>query len=102
MWKRNLEQLRRGIAGRDSETQPGSGVQPFIHETPRAQCLACSRKKSANRILTAVLYISIAVTQSFLAHGQIVISEFMADNKRAFADQDGVFSDWVELYNNST
>src|SRR3954465_14526084 len=31
--------------------------------------------------------------------GQVVISEFMADNKTTLADVDGQFSDWIELYN---
>src|SRR5256885_5762325 len=33
---------------------------------------------------------------------QIVISEFMADNKNTLADVDGDFSDWIEIYNTST
>jgi len=31
--------------------------------------------------------------------GQVVISEFMADNKTTLADVDGQFSDWIEIYN---
>ena len=31
--------------------------------------------------------------------GQIIISEFMADNKKTLADVDGDFSDWIEIYN---
>ncbi len=31
--------------------------------------------------------------------GNVVISEFMADNKSTLADEDGVYSDWIELYN---
>ena len=30
---------------------------------------------------------------------QVVISEFMADNKKTLADVDGQFSDWIEVYN---
>ena len=30
---------------------------------------------------------------------QVIISEFMADNKHTLADQDNEFSDWIELYN---
>src|SRR6266481_6065954 len=33
------------------------------------------------------------------APAQIVISEFMADNKNTLADIDGDFSDWIEIYN---
>lgn len=31
--------------------------------------------------------------------GQIIISEFMASNTRSVADEDGEFSDWIELLN---
>src|SRR5829696_4760838 len=27
------------------------------------------------------------------------LSEFMAENKETLADEDGVFSDWIEIYN---
>ncbi len=30
---------------------------------------------------------------------QVVISEFMADNKKTLADEDGQFPDWIEIYN---
>lgn len=33
------------------------------------------------------------------APSQVIISEFMADNKKTLADEDGEFSDWIELYN---
>src|SRR6266850_1080445 len=36
------------------------------------------------------------------ATGQVIISEFMADNKNTLADVDGKFSDWIELYNTSS
>ena len=32
---------------------------------------------------------------------QLIISEFMADNKTTLADQDGKFPDWIEIYNTS-
>src|SRR6185503_4585555 len=35
------------------------------------------------------------------ASAQIVISEFMADNKSVLADENGQFSDWIEIYNTS-
>jgi hypothetical protein len=34
--------------------------------------------------------------------GQIVISEFMEKNRATLQDEDGDFSDWIELYNQST
>src|SRR5437773_5240602 len=35
------------------------------------------------------------------ADGQVLITEFMAANTRTLADEDGQFSDWIELYNTS-
>src|SRR3954470_17904720 len=32
-------------------------------------------------------------------HAQVIISEFMASNSKTLADQDGQFSDWIELHN---
>src|SRR4051794_6047107 len=32
-------------------------------------------------------------------HTQVIISEFMASNSKTLADQDGQFSDWIELHN---
>jgi hypothetical protein len=37
----------------------------------------------------------------FPAAGQVVISEFMADNETTLPDEDGDFSDWIEIVNNS-
>jgi hypothetical protein len=36
------------------------------------------------------------------APAQVIISEFMADNKKTLADEDNDFPDWIELYNAST
>lgn len=33
------------------------------------------------------------------ARGQVVISEFLASNQSVLADEDGEFSDWIELHN---
>src|SRR5262245_23651530 len=30
---------------------------------------------------------------------QVIVSEFMADNKNTLADEDNEYSDWIELYN---
>jgi hypothetical protein len=35
-------------------------------------------------------------------HGQVIISEFLADNKNTLADENGEFTDWIELYNTGT
>src|ERR1041385_7853466 len=37
-----------------------------------------------------------------VAHSQVVISEFVADNKTTLADEEGQFTDWIELYNSGT
>ena len=34
-----------------------------------------------------------------VARGEVLISEFMASNSRTLADEDGEFSDWIELHN---
>jgi hypothetical protein len=34
-------------------------------------------------------------------HGQVVITEFMASNSRTIADENGDYTDWIEIYNNS-
>lgn len=36
------------------------------------------------------------------AQSNVVISEFMADNSSTLADEDGAYSDWIELFNSST
>src|SRR6476661_8854754 len=43
--------------------------------------------------LTCVLLFTLPAT------GQVIISEFMADNKHTLADEDNQFPDWIELYN---
>src|SRR2546423_4178563 len=35
------------------------------------------------------------------ATAQVILSEFMADNKKTLADEDGKFPDWIEIYNTS-
>ena len=35
------------------------------------------------------------------ATAQVIISEFMADNKKTLADENGQYPDWVEIYNTS-
>jgi hypothetical protein len=36
------------------------------------------------------------------ASAQVRINEFMADNKTSLTDEDGLSSDWIELYNDGT
>src|SRR6266478_7201628 len=37
-----------------------------------------------------------------LAHGQVQITEFMASNSHGLRDQDGDYSDWIEIHNGGT
>ena len=55
--------------------------------------------KSFTRIATALVWVW-AATASVSA--QVVISEFVADNKTTLADEDGQFPDWIEVYNTGT
>jgi hypothetical protein len=45
------------------------------------------------------LLIALLPLLSVAAPAQVIISEFMADNKHTLADEDNDFSDWIELYN---
>lgn len=36
------------------------------------------------------------------SHGQLIISEFMASNSGTLADQDGEYSDWIEIHNETS
>jgi len=49
--------------------------------------------------LLAALLIAIALASSQAA--DLLISEFMAANTRTLADEDGAYSDWVEIFNSS-
>ncbi|MCO5051795.1 MAG: lamin tail domain-containing protein [Verrucomicrobiae bacterium] len=39
---------------------------------------------------------------AFSSEGQVIISEFMASNGKTLADEDGDYSDWIELQNTSS
>ena len=53
-------------------------------------------------LLKNIIAAWVAVTASALlpARGEVVISEFLAENDSGLADVDGAHSDWIELYNN--
>jgi len=51
-----------------------------------------------------VVFIGLALSLAFgfgfrVGAAEPVISEFVADNERVLADEDGVFADWVEIHN---
>ena len=51
-------------------------------------------------LLAAVVLAVLAVASSPRVQAQdITISEFMADNRSTLADEDGDYSDWIELHN---
>jgi len=51
------------------------------------------------RSLELLLSLAFLSALPVVAPAQVVISEFMADNKTTLADEDREFSDWIEIYN---
>lgn len=51
--------------------------------------------------LTTVACILTSALLPFALHAQVVINEFVADNATVHQDEDGDFSDWIELKNDS-
>ena len=48
-----------------------------------------------------LLMVFVFISNSYELVGQIVINEIMSDNETAISDEDGEYSDWIELYNTS-
>src|SRR2546430_16795398 len=48
---------------------------------------------------SALLLCVLALRPAAHAAGPVIISEFMADNTRTLADEDGSYEDWIEIYN---
>ena len=63
------------------------------------QRLCYASGQSMNTFSRMVL-LWLLVAQALPAADDLLITEFMALNKAAFADEDGTFPDWVEIYNN--
>jgi len=59
---------------------------------------------SKPRWVTSLFLVSLVslVFSTATIQAQVVISEFMAANQTTLADEDGEYSDWVELYNSTT
>src|SRR5215471_9763150 len=53
-------------------------------------------------LLLLLFSLNVLLSSALLAPAQVIISEFMADNKHTLADEDNQFPDWIELYNTST
>ena len=49
--------------------------------------------------LKYILILVVLTTLAFATSAQPVISEFMVQNNTVLADEDGAFSDWIEIYN---
>src|SRR5581483_9228845 len=47
------------------------------------------------------VFVIIAMLLTFSAAAQVRITEFMASNSSTLADEDGDFSDWIEIQNTS-
>jgi len=60
----------------------------------------CSQSFPANATVKRLFFlIPILALFALSASAQVIISEFMADNKKTLADEDNEFTDWIELYN---
>lgn len=54
------------------------------------------------RRLAGVHLVFLSGLLALSAHAQVTVTEFMASNGKTLADQDGDYSDWIELYNADT
>src|SRR5256885_10043435 len=59
-------------------------------------------KSPRNWIPVLICFLSVAVSATLNAQDNLLITEFMAVNDRTLADDDGDFSDWIEIYNAGT
>src|SRR5262245_38699730 len=57
---------------------------------------------SLMRKLLFTLFLCALIQSTVQATGDVIISEFMADNTHTLADEDGDYDDWVEIYNTSS
>ena len=55
-----------------------------------------------HRFLFTFLLSAVVWPHTLVAASPVVISEFMAANSFVLADEEGEFSDWIELHNVST
>ncbi len=73
--------------------QPAPGlVQVSWNPTNAITDLSAGANRFAGGTITYILNPAAIV-------GQVLITEFMADNKSTIRDEDGQYSDWLELYN---
>ena len=64
-------------------------------------CTGCRKTPEASPSPTAAPAPALSPEEQNRGLGQVVISEFMEKNRAVLRDEDGDFSDWIELYNQS-
>src|SRR5688500_18062012 len=78
-------------------------LAPCLRESPRHPSTAMARRvlRRLNLILGAVLLGWAALPGCVLGAvaDPVLITEFMAANTSGLADEDGEFSDWIEIHN---
>lgn len=75
---------------------PATGLQYYIYaENNDAAMFSPVRAEYEFYELTAS-------SQNTIAAGDLVINEIMASNLTAYADQDGEYDDWIEIYNTTS
>jgi hypothetical protein len=94
--------LRReayGLSLLSAAGEPSTNPQSWLRESSRAVLAILPYMKTYSVILGLLLVLSASEAS---AAPTVVISEFMAVNNSTLADEDGTYSDWIELYNSST
>src|SRR2546423_93060 len=57
-------------------------------------------RSSPSQVLWAIMFLILAcVPLAARAQSSVIISEFLAHNTSGLVDEDGAYSDWIELYN---
>src|SRR5688500_6917347 len=94
---------RTWIAGVTTDVQPRSGMMSVVGLAKRRKL--GSRIASPNEVVrrcaarTVGRMFEALEARQMLAGNTPVISEFMAVNGDTLADQDGAYSDWIEIHN---
>src|SRR5882724_1652364 len=59
-------------------------------------------RRCRNQILFLCGLVGMLFSGESARGASVIISEFMAQNNTTLADEDGAYSDWIELYNSSS
>jgi hypothetical protein len=84
------------VTGAQSLTLNGADVTGQTQSVFTQNATATYNLAATNANGTTTRSLEVPVIQ---AAGHVVINEFMAENKSALADEDGGYSDWLELHN---